>query len=59
MPLGLSLGIWPLLLIGMFPAVNGYFLIPNYGTIIAAMTTSIAHLSGMIGEIRRDEVDGF
>jgi anaerobic C4-dicarboxylate transporter DcuA len=25
MPLGLSLGIQPLLLIGMFPAVNGYF----------------------------------
>jgi anaerobic C4-dicarboxylate transporter DcuA len=37
MPLGLSLGIWPTLLIGMFPAVNGYFLIPNYGTIIAAI----------------------
>jgi len=37
MPLGLSLGIQPLLLIGMFPAVNGYFLIPNYGTIIAAI----------------------
>jgi anaerobic C4-dicarboxylate transporter DcuA len=37
MPLGLSLGIWPHLLIGMFPAVNGYFLIPNYGTIIAAV----------------------
>jgi anaerobic C4-dicarboxylate transporter DcuA len=37
MPLGLSLGIWPMLLIGMFPAVNGYFLIPNYGTIIAAI----------------------
>ena len=37
MPLGLSLRIWPLLLIGMFPAVNGYFLIPNYGTIIAAI----------------------
>ena len=37
MPLGLSLGIGPLLLIGMFPAVNGYFLIPNYGTIIAAI----------------------
>jgi anaerobic C4-dicarboxylate transporter DcuA len=37
MPLGLSLGIWPLLLVGMFPAVNGYFLIPNYGTIIAAI----------------------
>lgn len=37
MPLGLSLGIGPMLLIGMFPAVNGYFLIPNYGTIIAAI----------------------
>jgi anaerobic C4-dicarboxylate transporter DcuA len=37
MPLGLSLGIGPLLLIGMFPAVNGYFLIPNYGTLIAAI----------------------
>jgi anaerobic C4-dicarboxylate transporter DcuA len=37
MPLGLSLGIAPQFLIGMFPAVNGYFLIPNYGTIIAAM----------------------
>jgi anaerobic C4-dicarboxylate transporter DcuA len=37
MPLGLSLGILPPLLIGMFPAVNGYFLIPNYGTIIAAI----------------------
>jgi anaerobic C4-dicarboxylate transporter len=29
MPLGLSLGIWPLLLIGMFPAVNGYFPYPQ------------------------------
>jgi anaerobic C4-dicarboxylate transporter DcuA len=37
MPLGLSLGIGPPFLIGMFPAVNGYFLIPNYGTIIAAI----------------------
>ena len=37
MPLGLSLGIAPQYLIGMFPAVNGYFLIPNYGTIIAAI----------------------
>jgi anaerobic C4-dicarboxylate transporter DcuA len=37
MPLGLSLGIAPALLIGMFPAVNGYFFIPNYGTLIAAM----------------------
>jgi anaerobic C4-dicarboxylate transporter DcuA len=37
MPLGLTLGIPAPLLIGMFPAVNGYFFIPNYGTIIAAM----------------------
>lgn len=37
MPLGLSLGIPAPLLIGMFPAVNGYFFIPNYGTIIAAI----------------------
>lgn len=37
MPLGLSLGIHPALLVGMFPAVNGYFFIPNYGTMIAAV----------------------
>lgn len=37
MPLGLSLGIPPLALVGMFPAVNGYFFLPNYGTIIAAI----------------------
>lgn len=37
MPLGLSLGIPPAFLIAMFPAVNGYFFIPNYGTLIAAM----------------------
>lgn len=37
MPLGLSLGIPAPLLVGMFPAVNGYFFIPNYGTLIAAM----------------------
>lgn len=37
MPLGLSLGIPGLSLIGMFPAVNGYFFLPNYGTIIAAI----------------------
>jgi len=37
MPLGLSLGIPAPFLIGMFPAVNGYFFIPNYGTLIAAM----------------------
>ncbi len=37
MPLGLSLGIPASSLAGMFPAVNGYFFIPNYGTLIAAI----------------------
>ena len=37
MPLGLSLGIPAPALTGMFPAVNGYFFIPNYGTLIAAI----------------------
>jgi anaerobic C4-dicarboxylate transporter DcuA len=37
MPLGLSLGVPAPFLIGMFPAVNGYFFIPTYGTIIAAI----------------------
>jgi anaerobic C4-dicarboxylate transporter DcuA len=37
MPLGVSLGIPAPFLIAMFPAVNGYFFIPNYGTLIAAM----------------------
>jgi anaerobic C4-dicarboxylate transporter DcuA len=36
-PLGLSLQIPASSLVGMFPAVNGYFFIPNYGTLIAAM----------------------
>jgi anaerobic C4-dicarboxylate transporter DcuA len=37
MPLGLNLGIAPARLAGMFPAVNGYFFIPTYGTLIAAV----------------------
>ncbi len=37
MPLGISLGISPALLVGMFPAVNGYFFIPNYPTVVAAI----------------------
>jgi anaerobic C4-dicarboxylate transporter DcuA len=37
MPLGLSLGLPAASLAGMFPAVNGYFFIPTYGTIIAAV----------------------
>ena len=37
MPLGLTLGISPALLIAMFPAVNGYFFMPNYPTVVAAI----------------------
>jgi anaerobic C4-dicarboxylate transporter DcuA len=37
MPLGLSLGLAPAALVGTFPAVNGYFFIPTYGTLIAAV----------------------
>ncbi|WNF37448.1 anaerobic C4-dicarboxylate transporter [Bacillaceae bacterium IKA-2] len=36
-PLGITLGISPALLIAMFPAVNGYFFFPNYGTVVAAI----------------------
>ena len=37
MPLGIGLGISPWLLIAMLPAVNGYFFIPNYPTVVAAI----------------------
>jgi len=64
-PLGLALGINPLLLVAMFPACNGYFFMPNYPTAIAAInldqtgtTTAGKHvldhsfqLSGMITTI--------
>jgi anaerobic C4-dicarboxylate transporter DcuA len=36
-PLGVALGISPMMLIALFPAVNGYFFIPNYPTVIAAI----------------------
>lgn len=36
-PLGIALGISPMMLIALFPAVNGYFFIPNYPTVIAAI----------------------
>ena len=36
-PLALGLGISPLALVAMFPAVNGYFFIPNYPTVVAAI----------------------
>ena len=37
MPVGVALGISPPLLVAMFPAVNGYFFIPNYPTVVAAL----------------------
>ena len=36
-PLGVLLGIHPMMLIALFPAVNGYFFIPNYPTLVAAI----------------------
>lgn len=36
-PLGIGLGISPLALVAMFPAVNGYFFLPNYPTAVAAI----------------------
>lgn len=37
LPLGMALGISPYMLIALFPAVNGYFFIPNYLTVVAAI----------------------
>lgn len=37
MPVGISLGIPAASLIAMWPAVNGYFFLPTYGTMIAAI----------------------
>lgn len=37
MPLGIALGLSPMYLIALFPAVNGYFFIPNYPTVVAAI----------------------
>jgi anaerobic C4-dicarboxylate transporter DcuA len=37
MPFGLSLGLPAWGLVGAFPAVNGYFFIPNYPTLVAAI----------------------
>jgi len=36
-PLGVALGLPPWGMIGAFPAVNGYFFIPNYPTVVAAI----------------------
>jgi len=42
MPLGMALGIPPQFLIGMFPSVNGYFFIPTYGSLIAAINFDLS-----------------
>lgn len=47
LPLGMALGISPYMLIALFPAVNGYFFIPNYPTVVAAInfdTTGTTHI---------------
>ncbi len=36
-PLGIALSVSPYTLIALFPAVNGYFFIPNYPTVVAAI----------------------
>lgn len=36
-PLGIALGVSPMMLIALFPAVNGYFFLPNYPTVVAAI----------------------
>jgi anaerobic C4-dicarboxylate transporter DcuA len=42
MPLGLALGIPPQFLIAVFPSVNGYFFIPTYGSLIAAINFDLS-----------------
>jgi anaerobic C4-dicarboxylate transporter DcuA len=37
MPLGLTLGMSPAFLLGIFPAVNGHFFIPGYPTLLTAI----------------------
>jgi len=37
MPLGLTLGLPPAYLVGIFPAVNGHFFIPGYPTLLTAI----------------------
>jgi anaerobic C4-dicarboxylate transporter DcuA len=42
MPLGVALGIPPQFLIAVFPSVNGYFFIPTYGSLIAAINFDLS-----------------
>ena len=36
-PVGLAMGVPPMVLLALFPAVNGYFFLPNYPTEVAAI----------------------
>jgi anaerobic C4-dicarboxylate transporter-like protein len=38
MPVGIALGLSPATLVASFPAVNGYFFLPTYGTLLAAIS---------------------
>ena len=42
MPIGVAMGLPPQALIGMFPAVNGYFFIPTYGSLVAAISFDLS-----------------
>ena len=51
LPLGIALVISPYMLIALFPAVNGYFFIPNYPTVVAAINfdrTGTTHIGKYI-----------
>jgi anaerobic C4-dicarboxylate transporter DcuA len=37
-PVGIALGLGPRVLIAVFPAVNGYFFLPTYATLLAAIS---------------------
>jgi len=47
MPLGISLGIPSQNLIAMWPAVNGYFFLPTYGSLIAAINFDRSGTTGI------------
>ena len=37
LPVGLAMGVPPAVMLVLFPAVNGYFFVPNYPTEVAAI----------------------
>ncbi|HMN96193.1 MAG TPA: anaerobic C4-dicarboxylate transporter [Phycisphaerales bacterium] len=51
MGVGVAIGIHPILLVAMFPAVNGYFFLPTYGTVVAAINfdpTGTTHIGRFV-----------